>query len=307
MKGELKKLLFYFSKAIIIIICIDFVLGFILSSLFEKIEGREVSRTRYVIKECKADVIVLGSSRALNHYHPKLIGDSLRLSVYNAGIEIQNILYHATILKLIVKRHKPSIVILDINENELIFEQVKYDKLNTLLPYYNSFYEVRETVDLVNPHYRFFSWLSILPYNSYFFTILSRSIFNQKNKTDLNGYISRPGHYNHAIETENNCHDLIFDSKLQNALIESIEFCKENSIKLYVFISPRFRNYSCKRMDLIKVKEVIKSMKMPVYDFSNDEKYKSNPSLFSDQDHLNVDGSMEFSKDVVRVLRKEGN
>ena len=155
MNREYKRFLIFLAKAVVIVLCIDFVLGIGLKYAYDHMKSGERARANFVVHESKADVVIFGSSRALYHYHSNLIGDSLGKVVYNAGRPAQSILYHNAMLKMMLKRHHPQMVILDINENEFVYEKRKYDIMSSLLPYYNQDADVHALINSVKPVRRF--------------------------------------------------------------------------------------------------------------------------------------------------------
>lgn len=62
----------------------------------------------------RADVLILGSSKAKHHYVPQVLADSLGMSVYNAGADGHDVAYASMVLQSWLTRCRPSVVVLDI-------------------------------------------------------------------------------------------------------------------------------------------------------------------------------------------------
>jgi hypothetical protein len=304
MNLELKKFLKFIAIAVLLVWIVDFLAGSGLSYLHGRMNGGERARAYYAVNKSKADVYIFGSSRALYHYNPQILQDSLGMSVYNAGRSAQTVLYHLPVLKMIIKRLKPKLVILDINENEFVKDQTKYDLVNSLLPYYTREESVRKMIDLVKPGYRYFAWSKILPYNSSALSILTRNIKPDKGVKDINGYIYVKGHKISSTATIDNCNDKDeFDPVIINAFNEFVRVCKDNNIELRVFVSPRFANFRCERTDLKEVDRQLKLQGVAYTSFVNSPEYVSNENYMYDVAHLNYEGSIAYSREIAHLLK----
>src|SRR5262249_55914586 len=96
-----------------------------------------------------------------------------------------------------------------------------------------------------------------------------------------------------------------FDPYIISALNEFVDLCAKNDIKLLVVMSPRFARSKCKRMDLERVELELKRLKVDYLNMVADEKYLDNKEFMYDRAHLNYEGSVEFTKDVAKYLKRE--
>lgn len=62
---------------------IDIIFGKCCDYMYEHSGSGDSRKINYAIRECNADVLILGSSRANHHYNPQILSDSLGLSAYN--------------------------------------------------------------------------------------------------------------------------------------------------------------------------------------------------------------------------------
>ena len=60
------------------------------------------------------DVLILGSSRARHHYDTPFLSDTLGLDVYNAGYDGNGVVLAVGILKMVLNRYCPKLVIFDV-------------------------------------------------------------------------------------------------------------------------------------------------------------------------------------------------
>ncbi|HEY5369695.1 MAG TPA: hypothetical protein VIJ75_11955 [Hanamia sp.] len=187
---DIKKLFLSIGIFTIVCFCLDFVIGTILNKLYFKQQSGLQYRTTYAIEKTNAEVIVLGSSRANHHYVPAVFENILHYSFYNAGKDGSSIFYNYAILKGILKRYKPRIIVLEILKEELGFEKEWYDRLSELLPYYATHPEIRSIILLKSRSERLKLISKIYPYNSSLLTILiGNTELNKKRRMDLEGYV----------------------------------------------------------------------------------------------------------------------
>ena len=82
-------------------------------------------------------ILVLGSSRALNNYNPQIIESITHKTCYNLGFSGSNILFHETILDLMIEgNHLPSLIIYNIDDFGTLYnvDGIEYRK-DVLLPF----------------------------------------------------------------------------------------------------------------------------------------------------------------------------
>lgn len=137
----------FFRNGIILLIAVialDQIGGAILHFMYFKQKAGPNAETTFTLTKMHADGIILGSSRGRRNYNPKIVADSLGISVYNAGHDGQTIFYEQAIVRMALARYTPKLVIIDLNPEEIYFRDLHYDRLNVLAPYYKDYPEVRE-------------------------------------------------------------------------------------------------------------------------------------------------------------------
>ena len=95
----------------------------------------------------------------------------MKLSFYNAGRDGNFMFYHLAVLKGVLNRYSPKIVILDFVAEEFAQNQYSYDRLSSLLPYYKSHPEMRSIINLKSKYEKIKLLSQIYPYNSLMLTI----------------------------------------------------------------------------------------------------------------------------------------
>ena len=146
-----------------------------------------------------ADMLIIGSSRANHHYVPSVFEDSLKISFYNAGRDGNGTFYQLALLKTILKRYTPKIIVFDYS-SVFVKGAEEYDQMASLLPYYRTHKEIQPLVEMKSPFEKIKLLSEIYPFNSQLLTISVGNLkMNKKRVADDKGYpssalfVSEPG------------------------------------------------------------------------------------------------------------------
>ena len=83
MKKYLLKIGLFFA----IVLLVDLSFGFTCKYLVAHAKGGTIKQVDVTVNEQKADIVILGSSRAHHHYVPAVLKDTLGLTAYNGGVD----------------------------------------------------------------------------------------------------------------------------------------------------------------------------------------------------------------------------
>lgn len=304
-----KLIIFLLRSALflIIVFLLDFFIGSVVKKLYYSQQSGSLYRTTFALDSTNADILIFGASRANHHYFPVYFEKTFHLSCYNTGRDGNAIFYHYASLQAVLKRYIPKIVILDVSHKEFKFQQESYDRLSSLLPYYDSHPEIRTLVNLRGPYERYKLLSKIYPYNSLLFQIaIGNTLYNRRreNQEDINGYIplsnictGKP-----IVDSANNLYDL---DKVKIRYFESfIDDCKKNNIKLFVFFSPYYIKYKYEDPSLVIAKSIAQKNNLTYYDFSKDSVFFKSLQFFADESHLNDKGAKFYTSKVIEVMKK---
>lgn len=287
---------------LIILFVMDFTIGNILRYFYFKQDNGLLYRTTYSMEKTKADVLIFGSSRANHHYVPEVFEKGLGLTYYNVGRDGSYILYNYAMLRSVLKRYTPKIIILDIMKKEFMASPDSYDRLTSLLPYYKEHPEIRPIVDLKSKFEKYKLLSQIYPFNSSILTIaMGNSEINKKRENDRDGYIPLTREWTDSMKTDNE-HDYSLDSVKVNAYSNFIQECQQSGTKLYIICSPYFIRENHPDKSLVLAKEIAAKNGIPFIDYSANPEFSDN-HLFSDVDHLNNNGAIKFSELVVEQMK----
>ena len=248
------------------------------------------------------DILIFGSSRAIHHYNPQIIKDSLGMSCYNCGQDGNGIILFYGWWQLMKDRHTPKLVIYDVNPGfDLLLGENNQKYLGWLRSEYDS-NDIKPIFDAIDETERYKMQSMMYRYNSKFLQNIVdyvHPIF--KIKSD--GFLPLKGEMDEMkIKKKRNesKHQKVDSLKLE--LIEKlvIDIKKYNAQVIFV-ASPVWYGKEDSQFDALE--DICKKWEVPFYNYSNSPKYVRNNHYFKDGSHMNARGADEFTKDMVMKIR----
>ena len=287
-----------------------FLLDVVLGGLFKKYYFKQKSgweyRTKYSIENTQADILIFGASRAQQQYNPDFFEERMLQSCYNVGRDGEPIFYYYAVLKSVLKRYSPKIIILDI-ENRIFKEsQSSYDKLSILLPFYKDHPEIRSIIEMRSRYEKYKLQSKVYPYNSLLFKIVLGNI-NKNKKDDIKGYVPLNKSWNEPIRTVDLSFKYQLDTNKINFYKAFINDCKKAQVKLYIVCSPYFLRLTGSDTSVCLAKQIARDKNIDFLDFSRDEAFLQDSKLFDDTVHVNTKGSKIFCNKLIDTLQYKSN
>ncbi len=301
LKVIIRKLLLFLA----LLVVVDYLAGSILKYFYFKHDPLIGASTAYVANYADQKLLVIGPSHALHHYISKQLADSTHLSCYNAGANGNYLLYSYAMLKCVLKRYTPKMIILDIRAEEFDVNPQGYDHLSVLLPYYDQHPEIRSII-VQRSRFENIKLLSkTYPFNSQLLSILNRNIYKNKNefKADsLSGFIPLKDTIKTKFTGEY-YKDVRTDPNYIHIYKEFLDDCLKRRIKLYVFISPILPEMHSQTSTIKIALKIANDTHVPFFDFSNDYRFKKNIYFF-DNEHMNINGAKLFTSMVIEKIKQ---
>lgn len=267
----------------------------------------DVSSTNYAIEKTKDEMLIFGSSRAYRHYIPEIFENDFNLSCFNTGLDGQSLFYNYAVLKGVLKRYSPEIIILDLNHMSFKFSQKHYDRLSALLPYYKNHPEIRSIIELKSRYEKIKLLSSIYPYNSLIIPIV-QSNANKNTKIKYKGYKPIMATWDGSVKTDvyaDGYSDKYEISKKTVGIYEAfIKDCINSKVKLYIVCSPRLVKSNKTDYTIALGKRIAKKNNIMFIDYSKESVFINNPKLFANPGHLNFKGAEIFSKMISADIKK---
>jgi len=288
----MKRFLIYTTKIIIIIILIAVVFDGIYTAIYMRSQDRGKIETVFNSKAEKYDVIILGSSRANNHFIPQMFEDK-GLKTFNYGMSASHLFEASLMLKLMVERKwkiKNVIVEADLN---LAIDHRSKPISSKFLPYiHNSAVIIDHFKDEESfnemyylPFYRYIKDDSKIGFREVFFTLVHKKTSALQNL----GFYPLQKHKNANMKN-----DIVNLNPLpHNKSYEEIKaICKSNNINLIAVMTPMCENV--KGLDYF---DKVKKLYPEIHNYENavtEDKY------FSSCGHMNDVGAKMFTAKILK-------
>lgn len=264
--------------------------------------GLNQTNTAQALFNKKADVLVLGSSRANHHYVSSMFKDSLGMTCYNAGRDGHDILYATMVLRSFLERCTPKLVIVDVNGSGLDGSWIKSNK--DMICFYGASKAVTEILDqdVLKGFDKIKMMSNLYRYNNTLEWIATAYLSNWG---EGDGYFPMPVTNNGMTKAVGK--DRLFkpNPKCLTYLDDIVKTCKEKDIQLILCVSPSL-SYSLHGIN-DWMKEYGQQHHIKTLDFTGDTTYVDHPNLFFDATHLNDNGARIFTKKFITaaLLSKE--
>lgn len=288
----MKRFLIYTFSIILITVLIAFVLDVLYTAIFMQSENRGKIETVFNSEPKKYDVVILGSSRANNHFVSQMFEDK-GLKTFNYGMSGGHLFEASLMLKLMIeKKYTIKNVVLEADLN-LSNDNEAEGIAALFLPYIHNSDVIEEHFsNLENfnqlyyiPFYRYIKFDSKIGFRETFFT----AIHKKTNALDNLGYYPLEKHKNGNMK--NNIVNLT--PLPHNKYYEEIKnICKANNINFIAVMTPM-----CENVVGMNYFDKVKKAYPEIHNYENivvEDKY------FSSCGHMNDTGAKKFTAIILK-------
>ncbi|MEJ5961372.1 hypothetical protein [Pedobacter immunditicola] len=281
-----------------VLVFLDYVMGSGLEYFYHRQRSGTLYRTNYTMDSTRAEVLVVGSSRASHHYDAFSMAGQLGKTVYNGGRDGQGLIYSAAVISAATHRYKPEVIIIDILPDEFFFNEK--DRLTALFPYYGKPY-IRPYIDYAGDFEKYKLLSKVYPYNSLLPSIVAGNVYLERSEKDYLGFIPLEG-----MMSKNSIIKLRSGAQLMDmeklALFKNLLVDMENQkIVCFIVISPLYKEL-VPDATINTCKSITSNFKyIKFLNFAKPDQYNDH-TLFRDANHLNAKGAERFTTDVVDSL-----
>lgn len=300
----MKKFLFETVLFLLIAVIIDIACGQICSYFVNHAKGGDNGRNNYICNKVEEDILVFGSSRAIHHYNPIILADSLGMSCYNCGQDGNGIILNYGRMQLIWQRYRPKVVVYDVIPGfDLLSGEDNHKYLGWLKAYYDKpgIPEIFQSVDATEK-YKMRS--QMYRYNSKFLQIIADFIHPMQSD-GIKGFRPLEGEMDTMMVSTSNKKEKIvyqFDSLKISYFNKMLD--EAGNTRFVFVVSPSWEPIN--HASLKPIIDICHKRGIPFMDFSNSPKYIHQRKYFKDGSHLNAVGADEFTRDLVKSLKRFG-
>lgn len=295
----MKKFIFTIVASLFVIVLIDIVFGFTCRNLSSHAKGGDTYSINYIANEANEDVIILGSSRAIHHYIPSILSDTLSLSAFNAGRDGNGIIAMYGRMLMLTSRYIPKVVIYEVTSSFDIEDNDNHKYLDVLKRNYNvkGVDEIFKTID-EKECIKMYS--NLYRYNTSFIQMLSDNVHPMQTVAG-GGYKPMYGKLKYEPKQSEKVENIEWDFMKKFYFSKLIEVCNEKNIKLIFAISPFYGAPNVESYSPII--DFCKENKIPLLNHYCDSSFIQNKDLFADPSHLNDDGAKLYSKIIAGEIK----
>jgi hypothetical protein len=298
----MKRFLLIFLLMALVVVAGDRLIGKVLRNAYEQIDTGEIGRVNYMCHKLHGcDVLIFGSSRALHHYVPSIITDSLALSCYNCGMEGQGIFNNYALMRAVLRHNNPKLIVYELTLDYDAQDSVSYSidftyiRRQATLPYCDSL------LNLVDAEWRYGKLSSIYPYNSVLARLVMTPDSSQYESHDVDcGYIPQY----HQLKP----HVPKFQFKKHNfdpwKLHYLMKMCREQKARLVVVTSPRFMAQHNLKQLHAPLARLLAQHDVPYIFMGQDASFNTDFTLWDDEGHLNHKGAQLFTARFLQRLHE---
>ena len=294
----MKQFLVFIVKIVVVLLLVAFALDFIYTTVFVQSKTRNKVENVINSEPQNYDVIILGTSRANNHFVSELF-EKEDVKTFNYGMSGAHLFETSLMLKLMVERGwniKNVIVETDLN---LSNEKRDDGTFGRFMPFIHQSKTITEhfknETDFTElyyvPFYRYIQFDSKIGFRAWYKTLIDEPTNSLANK----GYY--PLGFNPKANMKNNIESLV---PLRNRYFEEIkQICKSNNINMIAVTTPMCSN--------IKGMDYFKKVKKLYPEIKEYEHFVEGDHYFSSCGHLNDKGARLFTSKIIEDLGLDKN
>ncbi|MBE8727790.1 hypothetical protein [Flavobacterium hungaricum] len=293
----MKKFLLYIAKVFVIIVLCAVLLDGLYTYVYMKSQNRGKVENVINSKAQNFDVIILGSSRANNHFVSQMFEDK-GLKTFNYGMSGGHLFEASLMLKLMIERnYKIKNVILEADLN-LSNDREAEGIASLFLPYIHNSQVIKDHFESQKnfkelyyiPFYRFIKYETKIGVRETFFTAIGK----KTNALDNLGFYPLEKHKNGNMK--NNIVNL--NPLPHNKYYEEIKtICKENNINFIAVMTPM-----CENVIGMNYFDKVQKAYPEIHNYENavvENKY------FSSCGHMTSDGAKKFTARILNDFFKK--
>jgi hypothetical protein len=298
MKNFLKRLLII----IIITLAVDRALFYVVKYFYKTTTTTDEYKLSSVMSTMNDPVVFMGSSRCHHNYIPSVIGDTLKMGVYNAGLwGMRNIYFQYGLLCNILERYTPQTICLELHPIDYLQTPLSQaESVSVLTPFINYSSGCDEVLKQAGFYYKC-ELSGLYRYNSEFPNILMGNLGQRSSPADK-GYKGLTGELDTTFKITPEKFPFPVDANKMHYLQAFIDKCKEKKIRLIFLCSPMYAVDKTSAFNFPA--DIARKNGITFIDHYYLKGITGHPEYYYDFGHLNTIGSKKYSSIVASELKQ---
>lgn len=288
---------------LLVIAAADQLVGRALRHAYSHVRYDEIGKLNYIADSARTSVIIIGSSRALHHYVPSIITDSTGLSCYNCGIEAGNIYLDYALLRTVLQRYKPHVIIYEFHYG---YDAMRYDAPNPSINKVRPLWQLKCRDSLlcdIDPMERVHMLSAIYPYNSLLADIVLAS---NRHNSPYNNALADHGYVPqfHVIKRHHESYATYTRALSGKKLGYLKKLAAECGSRLIVATSPYYEPQPDMRAVHQPVVDLFARYHVQFIYLAQDSALVGKPIYWDDAGHLNDRGARVFTSQMIHLAKQ---
>lgn len=290
----LKRLLLFFLAFFLL----DFVTGKLCLWMMSHAKPSTMRNMYDFYRGSNADIVVLGSSRAMHHYDSRIIEDSIGMKCMNYGAMSNGLILMYGRYKMLIKKHAPKMIIYDLHPPFDIEKSDNSKFIPSLRPFAD-YEDIRNYICRIDSGEKIKLYSFLYRFNSMLPELLATQFRSDNNL--FGGYAPLQGTM--KVSPSYVEHKIIEPDTLKlHILEEMISDCRKRGIRICFFVSPAYnRNFSNAAQPFL---QLLKKYGVVCYCYDTKGSFPIDKQLFYDSYHLNDKGVTIFTKMIIPQIKE---
>jgi len=306
---SVKKFILKIALFFVLVAILDAICGLCFDILRSKAHGGQTRKNEYISKQCKDDILILGSSKADHHYVPSIFEDSLNMTCYNAGEMGCGIIPAYVRYKMVSEHRKPKLVIYELTPGYDYLKDNDYSSYLGVIRQYSNKKYVRDVYSDFSDELESLRLMSRLYRNNSKMVMNIKNVFEMadtcKGYEPLYGTMSFEGMIN--ATTIDTTEPYFLDSLKWLYMEKLVKETKNDSIQLLFIISPLCYKQMSEYTYYEPGIKLCEKYNIPLVNNLCNGDFAGKNELFQDNCHLNHNGALLYSQMVVNQIKQYVN
>ncbi|WCT13525.1 hypothetical protein [Mucilaginibacter jinjuensis] len=305
---SLKTFLLKLLALICLVVVVDISIGLLFKNLFYKQKSGKYFTTSHALKNAGEDIVIFGNSHAAQHFNAPLMQAKSGKTVFNFGNQGQGLFYIYPTLKSMLAYHTPKLIIINLDYEELRYDEAEYQRLFVFLPYYHLNPIIDSAIAMSGKYEQVKACSAMYRYNSllgYMLLNIYKPTFNKSMASlgyDPNEGVISPSAINES-EKKSLPEQYVFDKNKIKYLINLINYIQAKHVQLMVTTAPLYRYNDSKNLYKDKLTALLNQMQVAYFNDGDDAAFRNRNDLFHDDSHLNPKGADIWTQKCLNYIQ----
>lgn len=298
----MKRLLIWILIVVVLVVSVDIAIGvFTRDYLANHDLPGDYEAVDYLIKDSTDELLILGSSVALNSINTRKLGDSIKVRAYNAGANGQTFPYYLSMMEIAMRNPSLKTVILGFTESNMSETGIG-SRFIFLVPYYQRGFDgIDQRLENAGPWNSIMLKSALYRYNTIWFRILLYHFINPGIKGDC-GFVAKdiPAYFPERIEGVS---DMAPSFERMAEFDQFVRMCVDGGKRLIVVVPPCFLKHSGATDVETYLRQRSESGEFELWFDVHDTSLSKDSTLFYDNWHLNINGANVYTDTIIKRMK----